>query len=243
MTALRGGGTRIDTGPSAGRVGRRRPLPSGRAVAGGFFVAVAVIVVFAAWLTGTARSGKSWVVATRDLPAGARLQTADLGTETMTLPSGTTARLAYRDPAALLGAVLDAPLRAGELVQAGDLAPASHGPGLRPVTVDVAPTDVADLSTGTAVDVLVTDGTDPSSPTTVVVAGARVLDVGRPSTSLSAGTTGAQVTLGVSTLAQVTGIVHAAHTGTLSIVVASPGDQPTAGPGAASSGGGLGSGG
>ena len=37
------------------------------------------------------------------------------------------------------------------------------------------------------------------------------------------------MTLGVTSLAQVAAVVHAAHTGTLSIVVGAPGDAPTAG--------------
>ena len=217
--------------PSAGRVGRRRALPTGRAVAGGFFVAVAVVVVFAAWLTGAGKPGRAWVVAGRTLPPGARITAGDLATQTMSLPAGTTGRLAYRDPGLLVGRVLDAPVQAGQLIQSADLAPATAGSGLRPVTVGVAPTDLVDVAVGSVVDVLVTDGSEPASPTAVVVTGARVLDVGRPSSSLVAGSTGAEITLGVSTLADVTDVVHAAHTGTLSVVVGAPGDRASPGAG------------
>ncbi len=230
MTATHAGPA--EAGPSsAGQVGRRRPLPTGRAVAGGFFVAVAVVAVFAAWLTGTAASGRAWVVAAHDLPAGTRLRARDLGTETMTLPAQTTGHLAFGNPASLVGRVLDAPMRAGELLQAGDLSSQAGTPSLRPVTVDVAPADASDVTDGMAVDVLVTDGSSPSSPTSVVVAGARLLDVGRASGSLVAGTTGTQVTLGVSTLGQVTSIVHAAQTGTLSLIEGRAGDRAAPGAG------------
>ena len=236
MSVLDRGRSAAPAAPSAGRVGRRRALPTGRAVAGGFFVAVAAVLVFAAWLSGTGRSGTPWVVATRQLPAGARLQAGDLSTESMTLPARGAARLSFRDPQRLVGKVLAAPLVPGELVQTADLAPDASAPALRPVTVDVAPADVVDVTVGATVDVLVTDGSDPSSPTSVVVTNARVLDVGQPSNSLVAGSTGAQISLGVSTLAQVTGIVHAEHTGTLSVVVGAPGDRPTPGAGTGSTG-------
>jgi hypothetical protein len=153
----------------------------------------------------------------------------------MELPARSTGRLAFTDPAALQGRVLVAPLQAGELLQVGDLAPTSGARSLRPVTVEVASTDVTDLSIGTEVDVLVTDGSDPSSPTAVVVTGARVLGIGGPSSDVETGSTGPQITLGVSTLVQVTAIVHAAQTGTLAVVIGAPGDQVTAGAGAASS--------
>jgi Flp pilus assembly protein CpaB len=232
VTALHPGRPGLDHPPSAGRVGRRRALPTGRAVAGGFFVAVAVVVVFAAWLAGTGHSGRAWVVATRNLPAGARLQAGDIGTATMTLPASGAARLAFPDPSQAVGRVLAAPLQAGELLQAGDLLPAGTArPALRPVTVAVQPTDLTGLDVGAPVDVLVTDGSDPSSPTSVVAAGARVLAVGRPSAGLVAGSAGGQLTLGVSSLAQVTAIVHAAHTGTLSVVVGGTGDTATPGAG------------
>lgn len=212
---------------SAGSVGRRRPIPTGRALAGGFFVALAVVIVMAGWLAGTSSAGRRFVVAARTLPAGATLGPGDLATASMTLPDGSTARLAFSDPAPLVGRVLAGPLRAGELVQAGDVAAAPSTGALRPVTVDVTPSDLSALSTGALVDVLVTDGTDPSSPTSLVVAGARVLDLGRPSSSLVGGSSGAELTIGVATLTQVTAVVHAAHTGTLSVVAGMPGDVPT----------------
>lgn len=210
---------------SAGRVGRRRAGPGGRAVAGGVFVALAVVLVAVVVGTGTGARGRSWVVASRDLPAGAQLGPQDLTTESLSLPAAGVGATAYRSAAPLVGEVLVAPLRAGELVQASDVAAGSAAARLRPVTVPVAPSDLADLADGTLVDVLVTDGTDPSAPTTVVAAGAHVLGLGRSSGGLVGASSGATVTLGVASLDEVAAVVHAAHTGTLSVVVGAPGDR------------------
>ena len=127
--------------------------------------------VFAVWLSSGSPHGQPWVVAARDLPVGARLAASDLTTESLSLPSAGVGALAFGSPAPLVGEVLAAPLRAGELVQTGDLTIAAGPSGLRPVTVAVAPSDLADIDPGSTVDVLVTDGTDPSSPTLVVVGG------------------------------------------------------------------------
>lgn len=223
--------------PAAGQVGRRRPLPTGRAVAGAFFVAVAVIVIFAAWLAGAAPEGRSWTVAAHDLPSGARLRAADISTQSMVLPTSTTARLAFADPRALVGRVLDVPLRAGQLVQAGDVAAPATQPTLRPVTIAVTPSDLTGLTLGAPVDVLVTNGTGSAAATSVVVANGRVLDLGRESSSLVAGS-GAQLTVGVSSLTDVTRLIRAAHTGSLSVVLGAAGDRLSP-PG--STGSGLGS--
>ncbi len=192
-------------------------------MAGAFFVAVAVVAVVAVWLSATTTRGRPWVVAALDLPVGARIVPSDLTTESLTLPSSGVGALAFRQPSVLVGRVLAAPLVAGELVQSGDLAP-PQAVGLRPVTVAVAASDLVDLDLGSLVDVLVTDGTDPSSPTLLVVGDARVLALDRSSDSLAPGGAGGEVTIGVSDLRQVTAVVHAAETGTLSVVVGAPGD-------------------
>ena len=212
--------------PSAGRVGRRRGQPSGRAVTGGFLVAAAVVAVSAAWLSAGRSTAVAYVVAARDLPPGARLGADDLTTEALTLPASGVGGLAYRDPSRLIGRVLTAPLSAGALVQAGDVAAAGSTDGLRPVVVGVAAGDASVLGEGSPVDVLVTSGDGPAATTSVVVTGARVLSAGRASSGFS-GSSAVPVTLGVSSLQQVTAVVQAAHTGTVSVVVGAPGDQPS----------------
>ena len=214
--------------PSAGRVGRRRPPVNGRALAGGFLVAATMVGVVAVVLSSGAPRTSAYVVAARDLPPGATLAPEDLTTEQLTLPASGVGGLAYRNPSALVGRALAAPLRAGDLVQAGDVVATGTASGLRPVVVAVAPGDAAVLAVGGPADVLVTSGDGGAAQTTVVAAGARVLGIGRPSGSLVASGESVQVTLGVATLSQVTAVVHAAHTGTVSVVVGATGDQPGA---------------
>jgi pilus assembly protein CpaB len=217
-------------GLSAGSVGRRRPLPSGRAVFGGSLLAAAATLVLTAWLAATGNHGQRWVVARHDLATGARLGPDDLTTELMTLPKGATAAGAFHSPTALSGRILAAPVLAGELVQQGALVRPGEQPDLRPVTITLDAADTTDLSSGTLVDVLVTEGSGTQAATSVVLRGAQVLDVAAPSSSLLASTSGDDVTLGVSTLAEVEAVVHAAHTGTLSVVVGEHSDGAGLGP-------------
>jgi Flp pilus assembly protein CpaB len=199
-------------------------------VAGAFLVAAAATLVLSAWLASTGSHGQRWVIARRPLAAGARLSPGDLTTEVMTLPGGTTAAGAFRSVGALDGRILAAALPAGELVQQGALVPTGAEPDLRPVTVTIDPADAADLSAGTVVDVLVSEGTGARTTTTVVLRGASVVDVSTPSSSLVASSSGDDVTLGVSTLAEVEAVVHGSETGTLSVVVGERSDGTGLGP-------------
>lgn len=185
-------------------------------------MAAAGVIVFAAWLGSAGASGRPWVVARIPLAAGTTLRYGDLTTARMSLP-GQTAAGAFADVNSLMGRTLAAPLGPGELVQAAALVPPGAQPALRPVAVTVDPAEASVLSTGGLVDVLVTEGSDPSSPTAVVVRGARVVSIG-PAPGGFGSATGTEVTVGVSSLAEVTAIVHAEHTGTLSLVVGEPSD-------------------
>lgn len=215
--------------PSAGRAGRPRPLPSGRAVVGAFLIAAAATIVLAAWLAATGNHGRRFVVAEGPLAAGARIGPADLGTETMTLPRDTAAA-AFASPAALVGRTLAAPLSAGEVVQQSMLVARGAEPGLRPVTVSVGATDAADLSAGALVDVLETSGNAPAAHTSMILRGARVITVAKPGSSLIDSSSGTAVTLGVASLAEVEAVVHAEHTATVSLVAGEPSDGTGLGP-------------
>jgi len=211
-------------------VGRRRALPSGRAVAGGFFVAAAAVLLFGGWLAARPSPGRLWVVAARPLAAGTTFQAGDLARTTIRLP-GQTAALAYRLVAPLLGRTLAAPLRPGELVQADALVPVGRQPALRPVSVSVDPTGLDQLEPGTSVDVLVTQGSDQATTARMIVRAALVIRVDTASSGLVGASTTSQVTLGVTTLAEVEALVQGSHSGTLTLVVAEPSDGRGLGPG------------
>ena len=163
--------------------GRRRVLPTGRAVLGGFLVAAAAVIVFAATISGTSRHGQPVVVAARPLPAGSVIGPGDTRTETIDLPAATRSA-AFRQPAVLVGRTLAIEAAPGELIQSSMLEP-PNGARFRPVSLPVDPDSLAGLASGTTVDVLATPSTSGSASAgtapavTVVLRGARLLAVAR----------------------------------------------------------------
>lgn len=209
----------------------RRPLPTGRAVLGAFLMTAAAVAVFGAWSAASRTTGRTWVVAARSLPAGTRLTTGDLRTETFPLPGGATAQDAFSQAGVLVGRTLAAPLAPGELLQTTELVRRGGNPTFRPVTVTVSPADSQDLALGRLVDVLVTEGTGSSASTAVVVRGAVVLSVSTGSTNALSGSDQVPVTVGVRSFAEVAALVEAQQAGTLSAVIGEPADGQGLGPG------------
>ena len=147
------------------------------------------------------------LVAERDLPAGAELRDDDLATVALTPETAPDGVLT--DVADATGAILAAPLRAGEPVTDVRLV----GPGLADtapgtVAVPVRLSDAAQvglLRVGDEVDLL---ATDPESRTTATIAsGVLVLAVPDADAETSDAITGRLVVLGIpdSTVADVTG--------------------------------------
>jgi hypothetical protein len=204
-------------------------------VVGGFVVAVAAVIVFAAALAGSSHPGQRWIVATRSLGPGTVLEPGDLTTATMRL-STATAALAYQDAAPVEGRSLAVGVHPGELLQGSMLVPGSQKPVVRPVSLAVDPVSLSGLYAGQLVDVLMTQGTGNAAGATVVVRGATLLDVAASSSNLLAPGSSGQATIGVSTLAEVEDVVAAAHTGTVTLVAAEPSDGAGPGPASASSG-------
>jgi hypothetical protein len=220
-----GAKNRTVTGSAAGVLrGRRRALPTGRAVVGGFLVALAAVVVFAAALSGTNRHERTYVVADQPLAAGTVITLGDLGTARMQLPS-TSSALAFTQSGLLVGRALAIAVQPGELMQTSMLTPESPQSSLRPVTASVDPDSLATLTAGQKVDVLTTIGTGASTQVSVVMRGAVLVDIGRASSGVLSGpSSSVVVTLGVSSLAEVEAIVQAQSAGTVSLVAAEPSD-------------------
>ena len=218
--------------------GRRRALPSGRAVVGGLLIALAAVAVFAAALRGTNQDNNaSFVVAARTLQAGSVIEPADLTTTSMRLPRDVSAG-AYTSVAALAGRTLAVGMARGQLLETPMLVPAGGTQAVRPVTVPVDASALGGLYAGEPVDVLQTGGADASATVTVVLRGATLLALSRPGSNLFSGPSTASVTLGVSSLQEVEAVVAAAHAGSLTIVAAAPEDG--VGPGAGDTGGSTG---
>jgi flagella basal body P-ring formation protein FlgA len=210
--------------------GRRRPLPAGRAVVGGFLVAVAAAVVFAASLAGSSKPGQAWAVSARPLVAGTVIGPADVTSATMRL-SRSAAALAYRQPLSVEGRTLAVALPAGALIESAVLVPVRQQAPLRPVSVAADPVSLAGLAPGQPVDVLATRGTGTGAAVIVVVRGATLLAATLSSSSALASGSAGQVTIGVASLGEVEAIVQAAHAGTITLVAAEPSDGVGAGPG------------
>ena len=227
---------RVPAGDGSARriVGRRRALPSARALLGGFLVAAAALVVFAAVLNGAGGgAGDSYVVAARALTAGSVIEPEDLSTKTMRLPSG-VASAAFGDPARLVGRTVAVPVGQGDLLEGSMLTAGAFSPKVRPVTVAADPASLGVLIPGQPVDVLEAAGGSGSATVSVVVRGATLLGVSRGNSGLLSNPSAETVTVGVSTLQEVEAVIAASHAGTLTLVAAEPSDG--VGPGEAATG-------
>ena len=227
-TALgtRPGTSRHDGAPAGARPLRRhRPLPGGRAVVGGFLVALAAVGIFAGYTNATADTRLRYLVAGDDLPLGHRITPGDLEAVAMDLPASLRAR-SYRSPSQLAGSVVIGPVGKGELVQSSDVLASADGGGDRQISFPVESARAIDghLRRGELVDVLATYGTGADAYTVVVVAGARVADRRQSSGPLSDG--GDEVvTLAVPAPADTLAVAHAVDAGAVTLVRAT-GDPP-----------------
>lgn len=229
---------------AAGVVGvRRRGILTRRAVTGGFLVAVAAVVVFAAALSTAGKHARQYVVAARSLAQGTVIGPGDLTTASVRLPSGAAAE-AFLQSAQLIGRTAMVNLTPGELIESSMLTDPGATPPLRPVTVPVDPDSVSGLGPGDRVDVLATTSSggsgnssaggsgQPASGVTVVVRGASLIGVSRSSPGLLSGSSSATLaTIGVADLTEVEAVVGAAHTGSVVLVQAEPSDGVGPGPG------------
>jgi len=195
-------------------VRRRRPLPGGRAVFGGFLVAVAVVGTVAAQQAASGPPKTRFVVAAAPLVAGRAIRANELTTRPLDLPEP-LARRAYQDPGPLIGRVLAATLAQGELLQASALAQRGPAPGEREVsfTADPARSLGQRIAAGDLVDVYATSGQGDGGRTAAVVRSVRVIDrQGRD------GSGGFIFTVALGTPDEVQSLVAAAAAGSLTVV-------------------------
>lgn len=202
------------------RVVRRRRAPlNSRALLGGLLVAVAGVGLFAAYTQAGADHSLAYVVAGHDLVPGERISTADLTTRRMVLPADLAGSFAFRDAARLNGAVMVAPLRSGELLQASDVVAPADAPALQEVSFPIDPSRAVGgtLQAGETVAVVATYGTGAQAVTEVVVPLAEVVSVND-----SGGAFGSRssetVTLGLSSANDVLAVTNAADAGQVELV-------------------------
>ncbi|MGH9177679.1 MAG: SAF domain-containing protein [Acidimicrobiales bacterium] len=208
------------TGNGAARpLRRRRTLPGGRAVVGGFLVALAAVGIFAGYTNATADDREPFLVARRDLPLGHRITRADLGTLPMDLPGLLRAR-SYRDATQLLGSVVIGPVAKGELIQSSDVLSGEDGSGLgRHISFPIESARAVDgsLRRGEFVDLLATYGTGADGYTVVVVRGARLAD--RHESEGTLADSGDEViTLALGSDRDAVAVAHAVNAGVVTLV-------------------------
>jgi Flp pilus assembly protein CpaB len=138
-------------------VARRRALPGGRAVVGGFLVAASAVGVFAAWTSAARGPSTSYVVATADIAPGARIERGDLALVPLELPAEQR-RLAYTDLDLLVGATALSALGDGQLVQSSEVAKPMGAPERAQISLRLEPGAAVggDLRPGETVDVIAT---------------------------------------------------------------------------------------
>ena len=188
----------VTTDAARREVRRRRALPSGRAVVGGFLVAAAVVGVVAVSSSGAGTPADAYAVVTVDVDAGDVLTPGDLELVPVDLPDAQRA-VSYTDLAVLDGATALAPLTAGQLVQSSDVAKPPGGPGLATVSLPVEPARAleGDLQRGDRVDVIATSTEGGAPSTRTVSSGALVVDVVQEGGGDLGGPTGLAVELAV----------------------------------------------
>jgi Flp pilus assembly protein CpaB len=209
------------------RVGRRRSLPSGRAVVGGFLVALAMVGTFTAYTASTAPPVTTYAVATRDLTPGDTIDATALQLVAIDLPDGQRRR-SYDQLGPLQGLTVVEPILAGELVQEGALVPTGADPGMRIVSFAVPRARAVNgsLTAGERVDVLGTYGAGEESCTHLVVPDVLVTKVTQTGGALVA-EGDLTVSIALSSPQSELAVAHAAAAGTVTLVRTTGADTAT----------------
>lgn len=220
MTDVRAAPADHARGPSNGPMVRpRRGLPSGRAVVGGFLVALAAVGVFAAYTSATAEPTTQYVVAARDLAPGEQLTPGDVQLVAIDLPDEQRQR-AYDVVGPLVGATVVEPLVAGEIIQEGGLIATGAEEGTRTVSFAIEPHRAvnATLKAGESIDVLATFGAGDRACTELLAGDVTIVAVSEAAGSLVGQGGGLTVTIQVPTADTSVAVAHAATAGTITLV-------------------------
>lgn len=199
---------------------------------GGLLVAASVVGLFYASSRSDAGPERTYVVASRAVPPGAKLEAADLGRLAIDLPAATAGR-AFTDARPLVGATVIAPLAEGELVQASAVVAKPSDPSSREVTFAVSGTTLAQgLEPGERIDVLATYGSGDDAFTTVVLRSALLVGLDRGERPRVGDNRDAAVTVALAEPADAVAVAHAVQLAKLTVVRATgaepyPGAVPT----------------
>ena len=170
--------TKATTNGHAGqrRVARRRTLPGGRAVVGGFLVAASASGVFATWTAASSGPTARYVVMSDDVAPGERIERRDLELVAIDLPRAQRL-VSFTDLEVLVGATAIAPLADGQIVHASAVAKPVGAPERAQISLRVEPGAAVggDLRPGDVVDVIATYTAGGEPVTSTISRGALVV--------------------------------------------------------------------
>jgi len=194
-------------------------MPGSRALIGGLLVTVAAVATFVVATGATTDNRATYVVAAHDIAPGEQLKPGDMRPVRLALPAEVGGH-AVTSSVGAAGAQVLGPLRAGELIQKGNIRPATDIQN-RPEISFALPAARAvggDIRSGESVDILVTDKADATTPARTVVAGAVVLRIDRGSSS-SLGRNGEMtITVAVNDRQAASAVVGAVDQGQVTLV-------------------------
>ena len=153
---------------------------------GAFLIAAATVGIFSAYVSATRRPRQWYVVASRSIPAGTRLTTADLRLVALDLPDPAVRNVVFGSTTALIGASVLAPITAGALIESSAVVGRGGEPGTREVSISIdrSRAVAGTLKPGEYVDLLGTFGTGADAYTAVMVGHVRVIALANQSSSL-----------------------------------------------------------
>ena len=207
------------SGASTRTIRRRSGLPSGRAVVGGFLVALATVGMFAAYSSATAGPTTVYAVATRDLAPGDRIDATAVELVAVDLPDEQRRR-SYDAVDPLLDATVVEPLLAGELIQEGSLIATGAEDGSRTVSFPIEPARAVNgtLRAGERIDLLATFGSGTQACTHLIAADVPIVAIAEATGSLVSQAGGLTVTVQVDDADQGVAVAHAANAGAMTLV-------------------------
>lgn len=209
------------------RLGRRRALPTGRAVTGALLITLAFAGALALGRSGDHGPATSYVVASRAVSPGEVIDASAVRTIPIDLPLA-QAEHAFTSIQELDGAVSLAPVAPGEVIQRGGVRlPAQGEPaGVPQVTVSLERARALGgrLQVGEPVDVLATLGSGEQASTSVLARRATAVAVDVPKSGV--GSSGAVlVTLALPDAARALAVAHAGEVGAVTLVRPGVGDD------------------
>lgn len=213
----------VDGGAGAAfpRIARRRALPTGRALFGALLITAAALGAFALANRNRDAGTANYVVATRPIAPGARIERSALERRTLRLDP-TVAAGAFVDADRLAGAVALGPIGAGSLIQSSAVALATTADGAPlagheftfPVPKDRVPPS---LKRGEKVAVLATYGSGSDTRTITTVQQAVVVAFDADGDAIGTRST-ARLTLSLPDANAVVETAHASQVADLTIV-------------------------